>query len=662
MSKDDQQPKSPAIPRPPGPPGPPPKPAMKKKAPGVKGSRQAPDTTQLATGDRVGGRFFVERYLGSSAGGVSYLCNDAKTQEPVVLKVLSMAFPGQETFKLWRKQIGAATRIDHDNLSGLLGMGRTDDGGIFVAMEFVEGKTLSRLVSGRREEGRTLSLRDTFTVLAHTSDALEAVHQRRMCHGVLTPYNIYVTGAGKVRVSNLAVGRVVSTELHKRHEGPFVDSIYVAPEVSENPKALGAAADLYSLGMIAAELLSPTGLSSNRAEAHEMAVDALAHYPPGLFSLVSGCLSKNPDERPTSVKAFRDEFEEIARDAGAQLEGPPPAGALPIEPAVESEESEEDDLFDFVDDGLLQRPSDDSEQERYLVQREGLDYGPFTADEVLEQLYADEIDEHTAVMDRVTEERQKLEEIDALAEAVAEYIPKREERLRLEAERRAELTRKAKKGGVAALVVGIVAGLVMLAAMGWFWLQQPDPEPMDLSDAFASLDYEFAPPPTEFQTMEVDSDVLEGIFNPEATQEEIERQIAQAQAAQAQRSQQASASAGSAGSEAPDEEDRITDVDLADGGTDHHLSDAEINEVIMADFSSITECILDEARRDSSFRGVTVQFFIRPSGTTGGVGLEESQYEQQEVGQCLIERFRNLRFPEHGAVHERGVQYPLRVQ
>ena len=646
-----------------GPPGPPPKPALQRKAPGVKGRRQAPEVETLKTGEPVGNRFIVERYLGSSGGGVSYLCNDRKTQDPVVVKVLDMPYPGDEEFKKLRSEIGMATSIEHPCLSQAVGMGRTKSGDIFIAMEYVEGRTLSQLIAERRDEGRTLSLRDAFTVLAHTCDALEAVHKRRSCHGVLTPYNIYVNSRGRVKVGNLAIGRVVSRYLYEaKGEGAFVDSIYVAPEAAGDPRKVSARSDLYSLGMIAAELLSPTGLPGNRKEAHDMAVDALAKYPPSLFSLVSGCLSSDPAGRPRSTQVFRDEFEEIARDAGAQLTGPPPPGALPIEPAVVEEEGEaEDGLFDLFDLDDVKGPGGATGDDRYLVQKGGLDYGPFTEDEILEQLYQDEINEHSPVLDRVTQNRKELQEFEVFREKVLEYIPKREERLRLEAERRAEIQRKVKKGGKAALVVGNIGALIVLIGMGWFWLQQPDPEPMPLDQAFASLDYHFAPPPTDFQAMEVDSSVMESIFNPEATEEEIARQIAAAQSrARASRS---SGSARPSRASARGSADEIHEVDMsADGATDHHLTDNEIMQVVAADFAALRSCIMTEVDANPSFRGVTVKFFIRPSGTTGGVSLKESQFENRPVGQCLIDRFRSMTFPQHGAVTPRGVEYPLYVQ
>lgn len=656
---------SPGPPAPKGPSAPPPMPAIRRQAPGVRGSQQAPESSTLRTGDAVGGRFFVERYLGSSGGGVSYLCNDKETQEPVVLKVLEMPFPGEARFKALQKEVGLASSIEQRNLMAAIGMGRTDQGEIFVAMEFVEGATLSQIVAGRREEGRTLSLRDAFTVLAHICDALDVVHKRRVCHGVLTPYNVYLNRSGRIKVGNLAVGQIEAKYLHARQEGPFVDSIYVAPEVAHDPSRLSPRADLYSLGMLAAELLSPMGLPDERKQAHDMALDAIANYPPALFSLISSCLSRDPAQRPESVQHFRADFEEVARSAGAKISGPPPPGALPVEPAVEDpgkEGESKDGLFDLFDVGALSAPGDGAGEERYLVQKSGLDYGPFTHDEILEQLYKDEITEHSLVLDRTTQERRRLQEIETFREAVLEYIPKREERLRLEAEARAELQRKVKKGGVAFLVMGIIAGVITLLAMAWFWWQQPAPEPMALEHAFASLPYRFSPPPSEFQSVAVDASVMESIFNPNISQEEVARQVARVRSRQR-------AVASAAGPGAPSQpggagaEQEIAEVDLTQGGgSTHHLTVQEINQVIMADFPAMRECIMAEVGRNRSFRGVTVKFFIRPSGTTGGVQIKETNYQNSEVGQCLVRRFRGLTFPEHGAISNRGVEFPFHLR
>jgi eukaryotic-like serine/threonine-protein kinase len=645
--------------RPPGPAGQvPPHLAVRAQAPGVRSSQEAPKTeVTLRTGDSVGGRFFVERYLGSSGGGISYLCNDAQTQEPVVVKVLDMPFPGKEVFAELSEQVRAASLIVHRNLSKLVGMGRTDNGEIFIAMSFVDGATLSQLVAQRRREGRTLSIRDTFTVLAHVCNALSVVHPKT-AHGVLTPYNVYVNKQGVVLVGNLAFGRMVSEMLYERGEGPFTDSIYVAPEVVEDPKRLNPRSDIFSLGMIAAELLHPVGLPNDRKQARDMAVDGLAKYPPSLFSLISSAIDNDPSQRPSSVAQFREIFEDIAREVGAKLSGAPPPGALPIEPAVEEEEAspeQGDDLFGMLDlEGLqvTSGPSDD----RYLVGKGGLDYGPFTEEQLVEQLYADQIDEHSQVLDRVTQDRRALGEMESFRKIVEDYIPIREERRRREAQARAELERKVKKAGWGMLAVACVAGLFVLGGMIWFWLNQPDPEPMPLDKAFASLDYSFLPPPSDFQAVAVDADILQSIFNPRASEEEIARQLQRVRSTRRRSQAQGGQGGGS------DEDSGVAEVDMSGSGSTHHLTDHEIYQVILSDMNHLRRCIMQEINVNRSFRGVTVKFFIRPSGTVGGVQIAEERYRNRPVGECLVQRFRSMQFPEHGAISNRGVEFPFYVQ
>ncbi|MFW5966121.1 MAG: protein kinase domain-containing protein [Persicimonas sp.] len=654
--------KKPSPPRPSaGPPGskPPPTPAMKKRAPGVRHRDERPaQPTTLRTGQTVAGAFVVERYLGSSGGGVSYLCERKGTDEQVVLKVLAMPYPGDEGFAALRERVKVASSLQHRNLTRILGMGTTADDEMFVAMDYVKGVTVSRAAAERRETGETLGLRDVFTVLAHVCDALEVVH-RETVHGVLTPYNIYLSENGVVKVGNLVFARIAGEYLaREENRGPFVDSVYVAPEA---PGQLSPASDIYSLGMMAAELLHPAGLPDGRERARQEALDGLRQYPPSLFNLVASCIDSSPANRPATVGDFRATLEDAAREGGAHLGHPVPDGALPIEPAVDVDSelgAEDSDLFNIDLPGGSQTEADGGEEgeERYLVQRDGLDYGPFTRERVLEQLYEDEINEYTPVLDRRTQERMPLGEMEEFAAEVAEYVPKREERKRREAEARAELERKVKKGASVGLMAAVAVGAIVLAVMVYEYLTLPEPEELPMERAFASYDYEFLPPPSEFEEVAVDNDLMESIFNPEASEDEIAQQVEDHAPASASKGEPESGGGGG-------DDENVSKVDMADGsGSDRHLTDKEINDIIMQRFDELRSCVMEELKTDRSFTGVTVEFFIRPSGTTGGVKIKESKYANRPVGECVKQRFRSMKFPEHGAVSNRGVTFPLRVQ
>lgn len=669
MSQEQDAPDSKAIP---------PIPAIAKQAPGVKDAKQAPEGPTLQTGDIIGGKFLVNRYLGSSDGATSYLCRDQTRDREVVIKLIpaNLMTPAQQ------QGLGEAVKLSaklgtHRNLTGTYGMGKAPDGQTFVAQEFVDGYSLSRLVATRREKRLRLGMRDVFTVIAHLCHVLEVVH-KHMAHGVLTPYNVYVNRKGVLKLTNLAFGHAAAMMLHPEGKGPYHDSIYVAPEVSRNPATLSPASDIYSLAMLAIELLKAEGLPADRDMARRAISSVMAEYPTRLTQLLFSALDQDPAKRPALLE-FYQIFEETARAQGATLGHPPTEAELPIEPAVAPETNaqvaaanqaanpteEEEDLFNIPE---LQNAADrsssfgvfrDSEEEeegQYLVQKNGLDYGPFTVEQVLAQLRTDEINENTQVLHRLTQERVALIDAPDFAAAVKEYIPIREERRRKEAAARAELQRKVKKGGLAIFYVGIVAGLFVLAGMIYVLVNQPDPEALPMDKAFASLDFKLLPPPKEFKTVAVDSSLMKSIFDPKASDEEIASKL------KSLKKKRRPSNKGAGSGKPGDDEENVTEIDMSAGSKDGRiLSDGEINEVIMGNFGSLRRCIVKELQSNSNFKKITVQFFIRPSGTTGGVKVQESNYSGKEVGRCLIGQFRQMKFPMHSGFN-RGVTFPIQVQ
>jgi serine/threonine protein kinase len=619
--------------------------ALRRRPGDVSGQHETPDQfLSLESGETVGGRFTVRRYLGSSGGATSYLCDDGASGERAVLKLLELEAP-ESFLEPMRATIRDASRIRHRNLTSIIGMGSTESGDVFVAMEYVEGTTLSRSIAACREKGHEIGLGEGFHVLAHVSEALEAIHDETH-HGVLTPYHVYLTDSGLPKVSNLGFGREVAALMQRRGRGgAFVDSIHVAPEARESPEALGPAADLYSLAMIAGELLAESGLPDQRDRAERAAVEYARARADTLGHLLESCLAHDPDARLSEAEQFRRSMETVLEDAGIDPSQPPPAEGLSIEPAID----DEDDPFDLPSLGTPD--SSQGDEARYLVRRDGLDYGPFTEDELLEQLHDDEIDEHTEVRDRRTQESTELGDMEAIREEVEEYVELREERKRKERERREEIQRRVKQGGKAVLVAGIFAALGVLGVMTYVYMTRPAPEKVPLEKALVSMDYDFSPPPTDFQTVSADEDVLESIFNPDASKDAIARKVRRARGG----------GGGTAGSGS--ESGGAETIDMSEtGGEGVRLTSRKINNIILSHFDALRDCILKERANDPSFEGVTVKFYIRPSGTTGGVGLRESQYENKPVGRCLIREFRTMKFPDPKAVTKRGVTFPLKVR
>jgi hypothetical protein len=289
------------------------------------------------------------------------------------------------------------------------------------------------------------------------------------------------------------------------------------------------------------------------------------------------------------------------------------------------------------------------------VQRNGLDYGPYTHEEVIKQLHADEIDEGTQVLDRFTQERVALEDMPEFADELRAYLPIRDERRRKEAAARAEFERKVKQGGVAGIVAGIFVGLTALLGMSIYWILQPAPEPLPMDKAFASLDFKLLPPPKDFQEVAINDSLMKSLFDPKASDEEIAKQIKRFKA------RKKLAGAGPKGAGGEDDEN----ISVMTGGSAESkgkiLSDEDVYEVILDNWPSILRCVNRELATNRGFKGVSVQFFIRPTGTTGGVKIREAQYANGPMSECLVSRFRAMKFPEHGGFNK-GVVFPIAVQ
>ncbi len=620
--------------------------ALRRRPNDVSGQHETPDQfLNLETGDTVGERFVVRRYIGSSGGATSFLCEDTARDTLVVLKMLEIEAP-ESLLEGMRSTIRQASEIRQRNLTSIIGMGATEAGEPFIAMEYIEGDTLSQAVANRRESGEAIGLEKVFYVLAHMSEALQTIHED-LYHGVLTPYHVYLDEEGGLKISNLGFGREVATLMRRRGRGgAFVDSIYVAPEAQMSPDDLGRPGDLYSLAMIGGELLAERGLPDDREIAERITVEQARTRSEPLADLLEACLLEPPAERLADAEQCHRRLEEAFEVFGfEELSGA--SEGLPVEPAFGREPDAEEASFDLPSLGPPE-PSGSESEERYIIRRDGLDYGPFTDEEVVEQLYEDDdVDEHVEVRDRHTQTSARLGEMDVFADEVEEYVSRREERQRKERERREEIERRVKQGGKLALVVSILAALGVLGGLSYMYFTRPSPEPVPFDKAIASMDYNFSPPPTDFQTVSVEDDVLEGIFNPNVSERAIAKKVERAR--------------GGSGGQGGDEGANV--VDMSEGsGSRERLTNSQIKDIILSHFDALRDCILDKRDSDPSFKGVTVKFYIRPSGTTGGVGLAESRYETQPVGRCIIREFRTMKFPASSAVSKRGVTYPLEVR
>jgi serine/threonine protein kinase len=160
-------------------------------------------TRTLGIGDRVG-RYLVLSTLGAGGMGVVFSAYDPQLDRKIALKLLRANLGGtaKEARARLKREAQAIAQLNHPNVVGVYDVGETDDGDVYVAMEFVEGDTLTTWL---RRWPRTW--RDILDVFHQAARGLMAAHSVGLLHRDFKPDNVLVGGDGRVRVSDFGLAR-----------------------------------------------------------------------------------------------------------------------------------------------------------------------------------------------------------------------------------------------------------------------------------------------------------------------------------------------------------------------------------------------------------------------------------------------------------------------
>jgi len=268
-----------------------------------------------------GGRYLLQRHLGGGGMGDVFLALDQHLRKPVAVKILTRlpteTVHGDQIIRRFQREITVTAQINSIHIVQVSDSGVIQNEVPFYVMEYLRGQSLGSLI---RQEA-PLPVSRTVAILTQVCAGLQVAHSHNIVHRDLKPDNIFVLpgalGEELVKILDFGIARVIqetepTTQLTA--VGSFLGTYrYASPEQCDGRARLAdQRADIYSLGLIAYEMLTgtnPFGVGENshrqqwlRCHVQMEPIPILnqpfgGHIPAGLAKVVMACLAKKPSER-----------------------------------------------------------------------------------------------------------------------------------------------------------------------------------------------------------------------------------------------------------------------------------------------------------------------------------------------------------------------------
>ncbi len=270
----------------------------------------------------------ITEKLGEGGMGVVYKARDSHLKRFVALKVLPPEMvTDPERKQRFVQEARAASALNHPNIVTVHDIDQSD-GVDFIAMEYVEGKTLGELI-GRKG----LKLNEALKYAVQIADALAKAHAAGIVHRDLKPGNVMVTPDGRVKVLDFGLAKLTEsapashedltlTEKPSTELGLIVGTAsYMSPEQAEGKK-VDARSDIFSFGSLLYEML--TGRRPFRRDSQALTLAAILHLEPPplpaeiapeLERVVTRCLRKDPARRFQTMADLKVTLEELKEES-----------------------------------------------------------------------------------------------------------------------------------------------------------------------------------------------------------------------------------------------------------------------------------------------------------------------------------------------------------
>ncbi len=263
------------------------------------------------------GKYEVLEEVGRGAMGIVYKARDPFIGRLVALKTVTPGLLAEpELLKRFYREAQAAGGLQHPNIVTIFDMGEVD-GLPYIAMEFVEGESLEKLIAGKA----VMPLAQKLKVVTQLCRGLDYAHKRGVIHRDIKPANILVRDDATVKVVDFGIVHLMTASMTS--SGMVLGTLsYMSPEQLRGEQ-VDARSDIFSVGTVMYELFTYRKAFDGPSISAVMfkitgedpvpLTELTPEVPPALGELVKKCLRKNPEERIQSLEDLALELEPLGR-------------------------------------------------------------------------------------------------------------------------------------------------------------------------------------------------------------------------------------------------------------------------------------------------------------------------------------------------------------
>ena len=291
------------------------------------------------------GHYQITEKLGEGGMGVVYRARDTHLDRFVAIKVLAAEkVADADRKRRFVQEAKAASALNHPNIIHVYDIDQAD-GTDFIAMEYVEGKTLAQLIPRRG-----MQLGEALKYAVQIADALARAHGAGIVHRDLKPSNIMVDEHGLVKVLDFGLAKLAETAPSGGDEttrtveattekGTIVGTTaYMSPEQAAGRK-VDARSDIFSFGSVLYEMV--TGRRAFEADSKFSTLAAVIEREPAplggevpyeLERMINRCLKKDPERRFQHMHDLKVELQEFKEDSDSGRLQPAPVASKQAKP------------------------------------------------------------------------------------------------------------------------------------------------------------------------------------------------------------------------------------------------------------------------------------------------------------------------------------------